>query len=893
MALDHTNEPVTDDSVITVFVAAMSLPESERAEFVDRVCAGNSQLLSKVLSRIESEAKLNGFLLTPVIASEQIDRPFKPSDLILHRFRILRLTGEGGMGVVYEAEDERLKRRIAIKCPLPQFRGRLTPEAFKALQVTHPNVCRVFELHTDDTPTGHVDFLTMELVEGETLATRLAREHQKNWLRTTEGMEVARQICAGLSAIHAKGIVHRDLKPANVMLARDTGGHIRAVIMDFGIAIGADVFSSAARGTPAYVAPELWRGRPATVQSDIYALGVILHEMSCGRKPFADDASWTERLETQPAVIAIRGPLRATVRRCLKPDPAQRFARVQEVADSLFGRRWFLRTAMGAVACSALAAAGYQLKEHYAPTSLVRLTVLPPKIEEKLAASAQALATGFANDLSYRLKTLHVARRPFSVFSVSQAAAGSVETLVQSRTFLSSTHAITSELGLDGASWQFTVTLLDVVRENTLEQWIRTSGANENALASELFTLQSSVVQKTIEALFLNAETPRQTLTGASYADYLQGLHFARVDYENSAQAIPYFERVIAKAPNSALGYAGLAEALLQTQYATGDRSLEGKAVTALAKAEQLDPELPHVHLMAGRLNASNGRYERAIADCRRAAELDPHDSEAYIEIGYALGLLGRYKEAEAAFQSAIKAQPTYYKPYLDAGLFSYEIRDFSAAERRWLDAVRLNPFHTRAKLNLAYVYLQTGRLDQARQQVQQSLAIRRTRPALELQGELFDRSRNYGDAIAYFEEAVRTPPADYKTWGSLATDYHRVGRQVDALRALHLGMDEALEGLPSNARDPERIAWCAYYAASLGQERLARMRITETLAIADPPLGRVRKRLVLAYDALQDTQSALRLLETGPHEIAKEIAANEEGSPALLRDPDFRSLAR
>jgi eukaryotic-like serine/threonine-protein kinase len=892
MALDET-EPLTDDVVANVFIAAMSIPEWQRAEFVDSACAGDPELLSKVLARIESETKLKGFLLTPLLVGEQFDRPFKPSDVILRRFRILRVAGEGGMGVVYEAEDEKLKRRIAIKCPHPQFRGRLTPEAFKALQVTHPNVCRVFELHTEDTPKGHVDFLTMELVGGETLAERLVREQQKNWLHTAEGMEIARQICTGLSAIHTKGIVHRDLKPANVMLSRDSGASIRVVIMDFGIAVSADVFSSAACGTPAYVAPELWRGKPATVQSDIYALGVMLHEMSCGRKPFADNASWTERLETLPPINGIRGPLRATVRRCLEPDPTQRFACVQDVAESLFGRRWFLRTALGTAACGALGAAGFRLKEYYAPTSTVRLTVLPPKIEEKIPASAQALATGFANDLSYRLKTLHVVRRPFSVFSASQAAANSVATPAQARTLLTTTHAIASELVVESASWQFTVKLLDAARERVLQQWVRRSSADVDAMASELFTLQSSVLQQLIDTLALKIDLPRQTLTGASYADYLQGLHFARVDYENSAQAVPYFERVIAKAPNSALGYAGLAEALLQTIYATGDKSLDGKAVNALAKAEQLDPELPHVHLIAGRLNAANGRYERAIADCRRAAELDPHDCEAYIEIGYALALLGRYQEAEAAFESAINAQPTYYKPYYDAGLLSYEMRDFAAAEKRWLEAVRLNPSHTRAKVDLAYVYLQTGKMEQAQQQVQQSLAIRRTRPAIELQGELFDRSHRYRDAITYFEEAVRTPPPDYKTWASLAADYRRLGRQGDALRAFRRGLDEAVEGLSSNARDPERTAWCAYYAASLGEERMARMRITDTLAIADPPLGRIRKRLALAYDALQDRHSALKLLQAGPHEIAKEIATSEEGSPALLRDPNFQNLAR
>jgi len=278
MALDDPTGPVTDDAVITLFTAAMSLPDSERVDFIDNACSGNSDLLSEVLSRIEWEAKHHGFLLTPLLADDRTEQPFKSSDVILGRFRILRLAGEGAMGVVYEAEDERLKRRIAIKCPRAQFRGHLTPEAFKALQVTHPNVCRVFELHTQDTSTGSIDFLTMELVEGKHWPRGCHASNKRTGLQTPDGMEIARQICAGLSAIHANSIVHRDLKPANVMLSRDTGGHIRAVIMDFGIAIGTDVFSSAARGTPAYVAPELWHGKPATVRSDIYALGVILHE---------------------------------------------------------------------------------------------------------------------------------------------------------------------------------------------------------------------------------------------------------------------------------------------------------------------------------------------------------------------------------------------------------------------------------------------------------------------------------------------------------------------------------------------------------------------------------------------------------------------------------------
>ena len=112
-----------------------------------------------------------------------MDRPFAIGERVSGRFRILRVAGEGGMGVVYEAMDEKLDRRIALKCPRFEFRRRLSPEAINSLQVTHPNVCRVFEIHTAETPAGDVDFLTMEFLEGETLESRL--EHAPDrWLES-------------------------------------------------------------------------------------------------------------------------------------------------------------------------------------------------------------------------------------------------------------------------------------------------------------------------------------------------------------------------------------------------------------------------------------------------------------------------------------------------------------------------------------------------------------------------------------------------------------------------------------------------------------------------------------------------------------------------------------
>ncbi len=143
------------------------------------------------------------------------------------------------------------------------------------------------EIHTAQTEHGEVDFLTMELLAGETLSARLMRVGK---LEAAEALDIACQLCAGLAEAHRRGILHRDLKCANVILCQNEDGSCRAVITDFGLASRASLPSGATGGTPDYMAPELLRGENATAASDIYALGVILYEMVAGRKPFQADA---------------------------------------------------------------------------------------------------------------------------------------------------------------------------------------------------------------------------------------------------------------------------------------------------------------------------------------------------------------------------------------------------------------------------------------------------------------------------------------------------------------------------------------------------------------------------------------------------------------------------
>jgi membrane protein CcdC involved in cytochrome C biogenesis len=267
---------------------------------------------------------------------------FAPGQIIAERYRVVALAGRGGMGEVYRAEDLRLGQVVAIKF-LPHelsqdaaALARFHSEVRIARQVSHPNVCRVFDIGDVD----GVAFLSMEYVDGEDLASVVRRIGRLSPERATA---VARQICAGMAAAHEKGVIHRDLKPANVML--DGAGKIR--IMDFGLAgIAATIPGSEIRaGTPAYMAPEQLEGREVTVKSDIYSLGLIIYEILTGKRAF-EAATLAELMKlreqgsiTSPSLLVkdLDPLIERVTLRCLAQDPALRPASALQVAAALPG----------------------------------------------------------------------------------------------------------------------------------------------------------------------------------------------------------------------------------------------------------------------------------------------------------------------------------------------------------------------------------------------------------------------------------------------------------------------------------------------------------------------------------------------------------------------------
>ena len=270
---------------------------------------------------------------------------FIAGTVLAGRYRIIGLLGRGGMGEVYKAEDLRLHQLAALKflpeslSGDPSMVARFHREVRTARQITHPNVCRVHDIGQISFLSATLHFISMEYIDGEDLATLLLRIGH---LPVQKGMELARQICAGLSAAHEIGVVHRDLKPANIML----DGRGRARITDFGLSgvveeFGRDEHS----GTPAYMAPEQLNGASATTQTDIYALGLVLYEIFTGRRPFegknvAELIDQHRNATPTPPSSRIReiDPLaERAILRCLAQKPGERPTGPLEVLSALSG----------------------------------------------------------------------------------------------------------------------------------------------------------------------------------------------------------------------------------------------------------------------------------------------------------------------------------------------------------------------------------------------------------------------------------------------------------------------------------------------------------------------------------------------------------------------------
>ena len=342
-----------------VYLDAREGDEHRRAAVLDEACAGDADLRREVEALLAQEGRAEQFLESPpsLQMSEGSGQPSAmglgdadvtrdardTTGLFAGRYRIARELGRGGMGVVYQAEDVRLKLFVALKflstelSARPEARRRFLREAQAAAALDDPHVCTVYEAGED----GGRAYIAMAFIDGPTLKDRIAGGP----LSIEDTVTIARQVAAGLAAAHDRGVVHRDIKPGNVMIA----GERLAKITDFGLARiegSGDSQTAGVAGTLAYMSPEQVQGLRTDHRTDLWSLGCVIYEMLTARQPFSNSTGQTDVsaiLHARLRPVAALRPdvptsLVATVGRCLQQDVRQRYQRASDVLADLDAR---------------------------------------------------------------------------------------------------------------------------------------------------------------------------------------------------------------------------------------------------------------------------------------------------------------------------------------------------------------------------------------------------------------------------------------------------------------------------------------------------------------------------------------------------------------------------
>jgi hypothetical protein len=345
-------DPERWQKIEQLFEAALERGPQERAVFLDRACGDDAELMREVESLLAHRQPTGRFISTLVHDAVKLfpqakrtggsETRFIPGTILAGRYRVVGPLGRGGMGEVYRADDLKLGQPVALKF-LPDklthdaaMLERFHREVRTARKVSHPNVCRVFDIAEAE----GLHFLSMEYIDGEDLSSLLRRIGR---LPEDKAIEIARQLCAGLAEAHEEGVLHRDLKPANIMI----DGRGRARITDFGLAALTDeVHGHEIRsGTPSYMAPEQLAGREVTAKSDIYSLGLLLYEVFTGRRVYNAE-SFDELIRQQetsepPSISSyvkdIDPLVERVIQRCLEREPARRPTSAAQVAAALPG----------------------------------------------------------------------------------------------------------------------------------------------------------------------------------------------------------------------------------------------------------------------------------------------------------------------------------------------------------------------------------------------------------------------------------------------------------------------------------------------------------------------------------------------------------------------------
>lgn len=841
-----------------LFGIVLELPREQRSAYLDRVCHQAPELRRAVEELLRTDPRAPGSfpkvlldgltanLSTPTEFKADVglmavasDRSrFQTSQVIANRFTVVRFIARGGMGEVYEVLDRLLQDApVALKILRPSIAAdagsahRFEQEVLLARKVTHANLCPIYEIFHCEAPAPPFQFLTMKLLRGETLESRLGRAQR---LTRQEMLLISKQLFAGVAAMHDAGVIHRDLKPNNIML-EGSGEQLQLFIMDFGLARLHESESTlfgpgSVAGTPAYFAPELLGGHAPTQASDLFAMGVVLHRLLTGDFPTqarhgapSTPKPSLDAAETVPGIIkAVKG--------LLSEQPDQRCRAFKDVraldnanftraaplpaAPSWTRRHFALVTTASACGLAGLFAwkrNGIYDRLHPLPQKrFVALLTWPPPYDSRVRPMLMGLIDAMAEEFA-RVEAFD--RNFFVAAQKTTTEMMTPDQLNEAREALGANLV----LAISGVAADQDVSVLLHVLAPASPKALRSKQIR--APLDEQLSLPPLVIHAAAEMLDIASYQPseRRKEVGTDKPEALAAFQAAELyrKQENDTglqPAVEKYKQALEIDPHYATAQARLGSAYLRSYAVNGDAAALILGKENCESAVLLNPDLVEAHLGLAWVLETTGDRQAAYREMTKALALDPSDPHTLSSQADLYADSGRYEEAEATFKRVLKLRPNYWLPHNAYGVLLDNQGRFAEALIEFRSASLAAPKNALALSNVGSVYLQLGNLKRAIQNCKSSYDLEPNDTAALGLASAFRIQKQYPEAIAYAQRATQLGPASSVNWIELGDSHAAAGDVTGAhaafLRACAAEEDE-VRTEPQNGAGWTLLALC------------------------------------------------------------------------------------
>ena len=850
----------------------------------------------------------------------------------ISHYKITGKLGQGGMGIVYKADDTRLNRPVALKFLSREsieekHRLRFLNEARAAAQVRHPNICPIYDIDESD---GEM-FIAMAFIEGQTI-TNLGGGQPMPF---ETAVDYTMQILNGLEEAHKNGIIHRDIKSSNIVV--DHQGHV--YILDFGLALveGGERLTVGAGiiGTPSYMSPEQAQGLTVDHRTDLWSTAVMLFEMLTGRTPFARGQDWAvvhaiihDPLPPLNALRpAIAWPLQQVVETALSKDPNERWQSAGKFAAEL--RRTQQNTAnlsnaptmvmmpssqlppqsqasqsgpsrrmlISGAGLATVAAGGLGLwksgllEQKPIQPEGSHIAVLPFNVIGE-NSEVRVIADGLVESLTVKLSQLEEFQSKVFVIPASEIRSRNITSPGEARRIYGATLVIAGSAELMKDMLQFTVSLIDA---KTLRLM---SAANFDFNVNNLILLRDGVLKGILSLLQIKLSqaggkvtTEGETGTPEAYSDYLKGTgYFARYDVTgNIDKALASYQSAVKKDPTYALAYAGLGDVYLRKALDSGDKAWSNLAVESAERAVKLGPNLAIAHSRLGKVYRSFGKEDEAIPELQKALTLSPGFAEAYRELADLLKNKGRFKEAESLYLEAVAKAPQDWYGQVLLGYFYREQARYKEAEDAFQKALNLTPDNAVVHRTLAALYFDLGKYKENREWLERSLKFEPTARVYSSLGIAYMYERRYQKAAEAIETSIRLDASRYSSWGNLGIVYSflpdKKGKSKETLEHAVELAKKMLEVTPKEYRIRKNMA--EYYA---------RLENPNQASIELGMIPEDQRRIylpdfVLVYELCGRRPKAIEYFNQLPNEAAVRGVKNDPSLEQFWQDPSVQKI--